>query len=185
MLWASISYCMVYFSVLDNGSLVAAYLKTQGIGYHIIGIAKACGAFFGICGTFLTPLLVNRYGLTLELVGMMSVWLFWICLSPSGIQFVAEEMFDTGVFHFNDAYVILGCMMVARCGLWAFDLAENQMMQERVDEDVRAQVNGVQVSVSQMFMIFVSAFAMVFNGTSGIYFHSVICSSLCTLYDVL
>merc|ERR1711997_702993 len=124
-------------------------------------------------GTYLTPLLANRCGLRLEVIGLFTIWLFWICLFPSGIQFVAEELFGADVFsadkNVDDAYVILGCMIVARSGLWAFDLAENQMMQERVSQKVRAQVNGVQMSVSEGFTILMSAFAMFFSHTSDFY----------------
>eukprot|EP01083_Nonionella_stella_P026364 72544_1 len=62
MLWASISYCMLYMSVLDGGSLVAAYLRTEGISYSVLGITKGIGALFGILGTLLTPLLANTCG---------------------------------------------------------------------------------------------------------------------------
>merc|ERR1719474_472090 len=172
MLWASIAYCMLYFSVLDGGSLVASYLRTEGISYSLLGVTKGIGAIFGILGTYITPLLANKCGMTLELIGLFTIWAFWICLFPSGIQFVAE-LLGRDVFsaekNVDDSYVILGCMMVARYPLWAFDLAENQLMQERVKAKVRAQVNGVQVSVSQMFMILVSALAMVFSNTKDFY----------------
>ena len=174
MLWASVSYCMLYCSVLDGGSLVAAYLRTEGISYSLLGITKGIGALFGIIGTLLTPFLANSCGLQLELIGVFTIWLFWICLFPSGIQFIAEKGFHTDVFSdsavgFDDAYVILFCMIIARCGLWAFDLAENQLMQERVKPAVRAQVNGVQVSVSQLFFIFVAILAMIFSDTNQFY----------------
>jgi len=110
----------------------------------------------------------------LELIGVFTIWLFWICLFPSGIQFLAEKGFNTDVFStnsagFDDAYVILFCMIIARLGLWAFDLVENQLMQERVKPATRAQVNGVQVSVSQLFFIFVAVLAMIFSDTSQFY----------------
>lgn len=171
MLWASIAYCMLYCSVLDGGSLVAAYLRTEGISYSLLGITKGIGALFGILGTLLTPFLANTCNLKLELIGVFTIWLFWICLFPSGIQFIAEKAFNTNVFDdstlgFDDAYVILFCMIIARCGLWAFDLVESQLMQERVKPSVRAQVNGVQVSVSQLFFIFVAILAIVINQTN-------------------
>eukprot|EP01084_Bolivina_argentea_P292005 501921_1 len=173
MLWASISYCMLYMSVLDGGSLVAAYLRTEGISYSVLGITKGIGALFGILGTLLTPLLANTCGLQLELVGVFMIWMFFFCLFPSGIQFFAEKVLNKNIFASNvsidDAYVILFCMIIARCGLWAFDLVENQLMQERVKSNRRAQVNGVQVSVSQLFFIFVAVLAMIFSETSKFY----------------
>ena len=115
----------------------------------------------------------NKCKCRMEFIGVLTVWLFWICLAPSGVQFVAQRYFDTDVFAggktVDDAYVILVCMIVARTGLWAFDLAENQMMQERVRQSVRAQVNGVQVSVSQLFMIFMAVMGIVFSNTADFY----------------
>eukprot|EP01083_Nonionella_stella_P085578 237348_1 len=173
MLYASVAYCMLYCSVLDSGSLVAAYLRTDGISYSVLGITKGIGALFGITGTLLTPCLRNSCGIKLEWIGVFTIWLFWLSLAPSGVQFVAEKAFDKDIFtssvSVDDSYVILFCMVIARCGLWAFDLAENQLMQERVFSNVRAQVNGVQVSVSQLFFIFVAVLAMVFSDTSQFY----------------
>jgi len=173
MFWASIGFCMLFFSVMDTGALIFAYLKSQGIPYSYLGYGKGIGALFGILGTFLTESLHNVCGLRLELIGLLTLWLFWFCVAPSAVQFIAEIFFDEDIFsgekNVDDAYVILGCMIVARCGLWAFDLAENQMMQERVSQKVRAQVNGVQMSVSEGFTILMSAFAMFYSHTSDFY----------------
>lgn len=91
-----------------------------------MGLAKGCGAFMGILGTYLTPMLANRCGFRMEFIGLLTIWLFWLCLFPSGIQFMAVRVFDVNIFSgdasMDDAYIILGCMIVARCGLWAFDL---------------------------------------------------------------
>merc|ERR1712048_106979 len=73
------------------------------------------------------------------------------------------------VKRFDDSYIILFCMIIARCGLWAFDLVENQLMQERVHADVRAKVNGVQVSVSQLFEVMTSILAMIWSKTDEFY----------------
>merc|ERR1719242_870220 len=106
------------------------------------------------------------------MIGLFTVWLFWFSLAPCGIQFTAQKVFEDDEFsllkqwQFDDSYVILLSMIIARCGLWAFDLAENQLMQERVRVDVRSQVNGVQVSVSQVFMILMAVMGIVFSNTA-------------------
>merc|ERR1712228_612152 len=173
MFWCSMAYCMLYCSVLDGGSLVSAYLRTEGISYSVLGITKGLGALCGIWGTMLTPCLRNKCGLHMELIGLFTIWLFWFSLAPCSTDFVAQKVFGDDDFlifeHFDDKYIILLCMIIARCGLWAFDLVENQLMQERVREDVRAKVNGVQVSVSQMFFILVSVLAMIWNETHEFY----------------
>lgn len=47
---ASVSYCMLYFSVLNNGVLMTAYLKWGGVPEGLLGAARGAGAILGIAG---------------------------------------------------------------------------------------------------------------------------------------
>ena len=177
MLAASISYCMLYTSVLDGGSLVTAYLRMNDIPYVVLGVAKGIGACMGMIGTIITPCLHNQCGLSMESIGVITIWLFWICLFPSILAFDDESVLSdinilqtiSNKFGFNQSYIILGCMIIARIGLWGFDLSENQMMQEKVAIKVRAQINGVQVSMTQLFYILIAILAMIFHNTDQFY----------------
>eukprot|EP01084_Bolivina_argentea_P006487 12314_1 len=198
MIWVSLSYCMLYCSVLDGGTLVTAYLRFQGLPFSVLGIAKGIGACFGIFGTFLTPCLANKCGLKMELIGIFTIWLFWICLIPAGIELFVENVFNKplitdnninihGINHIN-CYVILFSMIIARLGLWSFDLVENQLMQTKVKQSVRAQINGVQVGVSQLFSLFIYTLGMLFSDVNQFYILVFITLSIifsaCVLYTL-
>ena len=143
-----------------------------------IGLTKGTGALFGILGTLLTPLLVNKCKISFEKSGILTIWLFWLCLLPTGIKFFTQKVLSqfnaTKNVHFlgndtSDAYIILGCMIVARCGLWAFDLVENQLMQIKVRKAERARASGVQVAVSQLFTVVINVLAMIFSTVNQFY----------------
>merc|ERR1719481_498136 len=48
----------------------------------------------------------------------------------------------------SSVIVFLAGIILARFGLWIVDLTVNQLLQEKVDEDVRGVVNGVQDSLN-------------------------------------
>ena len=55
-------------------------------------------------------------------------------------------------WHFYGSVSIFLCgIILARFGLWIVDLTVNQILQERVAEDRRGVVNGVQDSINNTF----------------------------------
>jgi hypothetical protein len=73
----SFSYCSLYMTVLDNGSLNTAYLKWRGVPDSLLGSSRGAGAVFGLLGTVLFPYL-RRSIPRLERVAVLSIWLFWL-----------------------------------------------------------------------------------------------------------
>merc|ERR1712098_236384 len=61
---------------------------------------------------------------------------------------MAEVRKDTFWFRYCSVLVFLAGIILARFGLWIVDLTVNQLLQEKVDEDVRGVVNGVQDSLN-------------------------------------
>lgn len=57
--WPIMGYTFHYFSVLNSGVLMVGYLQSQGINIGLIGAASGLGAFFGLVGTWLFPLLLD------------------------------------------------------------------------------------------------------------------------------
>ena len=158
VLFASIAYCMLYVNVLSGGVLVTSYLRFKGISYLTLGVTKGFGAVFGIFGTLITPYLHNQKNLSMESVGMITIWLFFVTLIPVGIGYVV-----IGENAMALPYIMLCCMIIARMGLWSFDLSINQLMQTRNHSEVRAQVNGTQVAFCQLFYMVSSILTMVFH----------------------
>merc|ERR1719220_93486 len=59
--------------------------------------------------------------------------------------------FETYWQNFGSVSIFLAGIILARYGLWIVDLTINQILQERVAEDRRGVVNGVQDSINNTF----------------------------------
>eukprot|EP01084_Bolivina_argentea_P020336 37821_1 len=156
--FGSLSGAMLCTSILTGGVLVTAYLKFRGISYLVLGVTKGCGAIFGIFGTIIEPYLKNNLGLTLELIGLITIICYWFTLLPVGIGDII-----VGDHKISIAYLMLICMMVSRCSLWAFDLAFKQLMQVKVNPIFRGQINGTQSAICQIFYMMSSVLTMIFH----------------------
>ena len=130
-------------TVIDNGSLMTAYLQWRGVPPSYLGASRGVGAVFGMGGTFLFPLVTGCFGGRFRQTGLVAVWLFWLLLLPSALSFLWY-----GESRISD-YSVIGCMIISRVGLWMFDLAETQVMQEDVEPRHRATLNSVQTSLFQ------------------------------------
>ena len=93
-----------------------------------------------------------------KIIGLITVWLFWFTLIPVGIADVIM-----GQYAFALPYIMLVCQIIARTGLWSFDLSIVQMMQTMVNDQVRAQVNGCHGAFSQIFYMVSSVTTMIFH----------------------
>ena len=60
-------------------------------------------------------------------------------------------------------YTLIGCMIISRAGLWAFDLAETQIMQEWTEPGRRGLLNGMQTATYQLAFVVMQAMGMVFH----------------------
>jgi iron-regulated transporter 1 len=152
----SFSYCSLYMTVLDNGSLNTAYLKWRGVPDSLLGSSRGAGAVFGLLGTVLFPYL-RRSIPRLERVAVLSIWLFWLCLAP-----VVAAFLLAGESRVSD-YVMLCCMVGARMWLWSADLAETQIMQEWIEPSRRGAINAMQTATYQLFYMLIQGMGVVFH----------------------
>ncbi|GMF63790.1 unnamed protein product [Phytophthora fragariaefolia] len=152
----SFSYCALYMTILDNGSLNTAYLKWRGVPDSLLGSSRGAGAVFGLLGTMLFPYL-RRTISRLERVAVLSIWLFWLCLAPVLVAFLLA-----GESRVSD-YVMLCCMVGARVWLWSADLAETQIMQEWIEPSRRGAINAMQTATYQLFYMLIQLMGVVFH----------------------
>ncbi|KAG7377479.1 hypothetical protein PHYPSEUDO_011607 [Phytophthora pseudosyringae] len=152
----SFSYCALYMTILDNGSLNTAYLKWRGVPDSLLGSSRGAGAMFGLLGTVLFPYL-RRIISRLERVAVLSIWLFWLCLAPVVVAFLLA-----GESRVSD-YVMLCCMVGARMWLWSADLAETQIMQEWIEPSRRGAVNAMQTATYQLFYMLMQVLGVIFH----------------------
>ncbi|KAF3330448.1 solute carrier family 40 member 1-like isoform X3 [Carex littledalei] len=137
-----ISLAILYFTVLSFGTLMTATLDWKGIPVYVISIARGVSALVGIGATVLYPVVHSRI-FTVR-TGLWSIWMQWSCL----LVCVASIWVSS---NFNSAWILMGGVAVSRLGLWMFDLAVMQLMQDLVPESDRCIVGGVQNSLQSMF----------------------------------
>ncbi|KAI6698564.1 hypothetical protein NL676_018683 [Syzygium grande] len=133
-----VSLALLYFTVL---SLMTATLEWEGIPAFVIGIARGISATIGIAATVVYPFLQSRIS-TLR-TGLWSVWSQWIFL----LLCVGSIWVQNGLVA---AYMLMAGVATSRLGLWMFDLAVIQQMQDEVPESDRCVIGGVQNSLQSI-----------------------------------
>lgn len=157
---ASVAFCLLFMTVLDNGMLVTSHLQHAGVSPAVLGLARTADAALGLAGTFLFPRLAACLGGPVERAALASVWAFWFVLAPAGLAFLlAGSTAGRGVARAAHA-TMLGCMVASRAALWSFDLAHTQSMQTRVNEGARGALNGCQASLSQLLFVAIQLCAL-------------------------
>ncbi|XP_021731204.1 solute carrier family 40 member 2-like isoform X1 [Chenopodium quinoa] len=133
-----LSLALLFFTVLSFGSLMTAVLEWEGIPAYQIGIARGISAIVGITATFTYPILESKIA-TLR-TGLWSIWSQWsILLICVGSIWVKNKL--------PSAYMLMSGVAASRLGLWMFDLAVIQQMQDQVPASDRCIVGGVQNSI--------------------------------------
>ena len=155
---ASLSFCMLFMTVLDNGTLITSYLTWRSVNASILGIQRGMGAVVGLAGTFAFMHLTSKGGV--EKVGLASIWLFALTMAPSVVILLLF-----GENRTSD-YALIGGMIFSRAALWIFDLAERQLMQERVEESSRGVMNSMQVATYQTLYCVIQVCGMIFSDPS-------------------
>ena len=180
VLLASIAYSSLWCSVLDNGALMTAYLVWRNVELDVIGTWRGIGAIFGLVGTLLFPRLMKLFGGSYEKSGLVSLWIFWLLLSPGLIAF-----FVSGQSVASD-YTVMISMAVSRIGLWSFDLAETQIMQTYIVEEERGILNSTQTSLYQAFYVLMQLGGIIFSHPSQfsvlVYISIFVVLGACCLY---
>ncbi|KAK4801737.1 hypothetical protein SAY86_022224 [Trapa natans] len=141
VLLPGVSLALLYFTVLSFGTLMTATLEWQGTPAFVIGIARGVSATIGIAATLVYPALQSNIS-TIR-TGLWSIWSQWSFL----LICVASVWVKNSLV---SAYMLMGGVAASRLGLWMFDLAVIQQMQDEVPESDRCVVGGVQNSLQSI-----------------------------------
>jgi iron-regulated transporter 1 len=182
---ASFGYCLLYLTVLDNGTLMTQWLIRENVDAGLVGASRGVGALFGILGTLVYPRLVASRcvarggdGGALERGGVVTLWLFLCTVAPAGLVVAlasgpAEELplgpapgaarIRDAVSGRGGAYAMMALVALARVWLWAFDVGHCQVMQERVPEASRGVVSGCQTALYQLMWMALAVLGIVFS----------------------
>ncbi|KAJ9545228.1 hypothetical protein OSB04_024935 [Centaurea solstitialis] len=156
-----LALAFLYFTVLSFGTLMTATLQWEGIPAYIIGFGRGISAIVGISATFLYPSMENRMS-TLR-TGLWSIWSQWTCLLVCvGSIWVKNTT--------TSAYVLMAGVAASRLGLWVFDLAVTQQMQDRVSESDRAVVGGVQNSIQAFWDLMTYIMGLIISNPQVIFY---------------
>ena len=133
-----------------------AYLNWRGVASWLNGAQRGVGSVTGLAGTWIFPWLKRRTG-SVARAGSVGLVGFFVCLLPTAFCFLAF-----GASAATD-YALMASMVSARWGLWCFDLAQTQIMQEWVAEHERGVMNSMQTATYQLLYVLIQAMGMVFH----------------------
>jgi len=177
---AGLGLAFLFLTVLGFDNITYGYCLLQGVPHAALGVLVAVSALVGVLSSLAYPAIRKRVGLERTgLMGMflliscssLAVVSSFLPGSPMDLQwFVVTDTqnntnsstaipdiegdaltFDTYWQSFGSVSIFLTGIILARFGLWLVDLTVNQILQERVSEDKRGVVNGVQDSINNTF----------------------------------
>ena len=137
-----LAYAFLYLTVLSFGAIMTVYLRWAGLTDHWIGIFRGLNALSGFTGASLFPRLKDSFGLTMT--GFGAVWYQFTLVSVASASFILCDREQSSI-------VVVYTVLFSRAGLWVFDLATRQIVQETLPEETRGQVNGLWASIISFF----------------------------------
>jgi len=179
---ASFAYVLLFWTALSPGALISAYLLTHGINTLLIATYQGISSVVGMIPTFFTAHLFKKYGM--ERTGLWAIW-----AQDVSLVFAVMAFFVPNVIYFFDIvfsgrltietllqvffaehevagnwgiWLFLFFLIISRIGLWTFDLAERQIMQEYVPEHSRGVINSVEYSLTNIFSLLSYGMGIVF-----------------------
>ncbi len=144
----SLGYCLLYLTVLDGSTMMTAYLEWIGTPESVMGLSRGVGALFGLFGTFIFPFVLDYFRGSIVKTAMICLVLFWLLISPPPLNFLSN-LSASHKQEVSSAYVLMVSVAISRLGLWSFDLAHTQLVQENVEEASRGVFNSCQTATYQ------------------------------------
>lgn len=138
---AGVSLALLYFTVLSFGSLMTAVLNWRGVPAYVLALARGVAALIGILATVAYPTLHSR--LKTIRTGLWSIWIQWSLLSLCATSVLVHNGTEASI-------MLIAGVATSRFGLWMFDLAVTQLMQESIPEHQRGVAGGVQNSLQSI-----------------------------------
>jgi iron-regulated transporter 1 len=145
---SAFSLALIYLTVMSFGTVMTGYLAWIGVSEFKLSIFRGFGAVSGVCATLAFPALNRIQGL--RRCGLLGIWVQFISLVcsiiPSLLKYVGMDvsMQITSV-------VLMSGLALSRFGLWLFDLACNQIIQDEAPRELLGKIFGIQQSLQSLF----------------------------------
>ena len=137
--WGGLGLALLYFNVLTFSGMMTAYLVSEGMSLAQIGLWRGISSAVGLLGTVCYHQSVKW--LSLEETGLWSILFEFLCLSVTAVSTFARG-------HRLKLALLIGGVLPSRIGLWVYDIAMTQLMQQYVAANVRGTVGGTQTSLN-------------------------------------
>ncbi|KAK7794630.1 hypothetical protein R5R35_004426 [Gryllus longicercus] len=183
--FAGFGLALLYMTVLGFDSITTAFGDTQ-ISTDVVAACQGAAAVMGVLGSISFPQIrksiqqesIALIGLSLEVISLVlcvvSVWAPGSPFDANSLSTFSDPFEDTGeaildpeaetkVVGDPTAMICLFAgIIVSRYGLWLTDITITQVMQERIEENKRGAVNGVQDSLNMAMDMIKSVLVVVF-----------------------
>ncbi|KAI8816997.1 Ferroporti-1 [Fimicolochytrium jonesii] len=158
----SLSLAQLYFTVLSLNPVMITYLLSQSFTQPFLALIRLLAVLSGLSATFAIKPMVVHLGLVRT--GLWSVWSECACVA------VAVGSFGVGgERRVVSAGMLLGGTVASRFGLWGFDLAQMQILQECVPPATLGLISGHQTSLQNTFDLLASLATIVFSRPEQFY----------------
>lgn len=155
---------LLYFTVIGDNSITRVYYMSNCLSKTVIALAITGSAVSGILGMRFYNFLMKKYANSMKVTKIVSYahWpVLWICVLsfflPDTIFQPFKNFMDTEDdknlfcegrnFTWSIVLFVIG-IVLARFGLWAFDISSRQVFQEKVIESERTVVASWQTSLN-------------------------------------
>ncbi|KAK0237652.1 iron transporter [Armillaria nabsnona] len=149
--YTSLSISSIYLTVLSFDGTFLSYLKAAG-GWNdpfIAGMRAIC-TVTGLIGTILLPYVERKIGLIR--CGAWSIWSEVITLVPTVLALYIGVPKGIGHGPVYNNTMLFGGIALSRVGLWMFDLAQLQILQEALENHPRRNtLTALQYSLMNTF----------------------------------
>ncbi|GFR50401.1 hypothetical protein Agub_g12618, partial [Astrephomene gubernaculifera] len=156
-----VALALLYMTVLSLGFLMTSYLKWSGMSEAEVSGYRGVGALTGLAATAIFPPLSKRAGLAFCAVAGVTYQL--ACLAAGVLPTVVAAAAAAAAAGnrgggeqgnkpaVGQVRVLVAGLVTSRTGLWLYDLAVTQLIQEDVRQDLLGNVYGVQSSLQATF----------------------------------
>jgi iron-regulated transporter 1 len=150
---AALSLSMLYGTVLSLGYILVGFMVASGVTEAVIAGFRGAGGAAGFAATAAFPLIRRHLGL--RVAGALGIGTQLLALAAATLPLLLRDgVADCGGTPPTAAlYALLSGVALSRWGLWLFDLAVSQHVQERVPPGQLSAFLGVQSSLSAAFEI--------------------------------
>ncbi|GIL55048.1 hypothetical protein Vafri_10701 [Volvox africanus] len=146
-----LALALLYMTVLSLGFLMTSFLKWSGLSEVEVSAYRGIGALTGLAATAIFPPLLARAGLRFCAIAGITYQL--TCLAAGVLPVVAVAIAHGGDLRpsVTQVRVLVAGLVSSRTGLWLYDLAVTQLIQEDVRQEQLGTVYGVQSSLQASF----------------------------------